>query len=206
MTLNVWLGFLLAVILLAVTPGPGAVLSMSCGMRYGYWIALRAILGLQTALLVHLLIIALGLGALLASSEAAFDVLKLAGALYLIWLGVQKWRYVSSLLDPVDKVAPSGMHYLQGILVNLTNPKAVLFTGALLPQFIDVANPLLPQYLIIAATMCLVDLLVMSVYALAAERIAMSLNGREGVQQMNRVLAALFVTVGAWLAISSRPT
>ena len=64
MTLSVWFGFLLAAILIAVTPGPGAVISMSSGMRYGYWAALRAILGLQTAIIAHLLIVAIGLGAL----------------------------------------------------------------------------------------------------------------------------------------------
>ena len=92
MTLTTWLGFLLASMLIAITPGPGAVISMSTGMRHGYVAALAAILGLQSAILVHLLIVALGLGALLAASEAAFSAVKFIGAAYLIWLGIQKWR------------------------------------------------------------------------------------------------------------------
>ena len=79
MTLTTWLGFLLASMLIAITPGPGAVISMSTGMRHGYVAALAAILGLQSAILVHLLIVALGLGALLAASEAAFSAVKFIG-------------------------------------------------------------------------------------------------------------------------------
>ena len=88
MTLTVWLGFLLAAIVIAVTPGPGAVISMSTGIRRGYWAALTAILGLQAALLIQLLIVALGLGALLAASETAFSTIKLLGAGYLLWLDI----------------------------------------------------------------------------------------------------------------------
>jgi len=91
-TIAVWLGFLAAAILIAVTSGPGAVVSMSTGMRHGYWAALTAILGLQTAILIHLLIVALGLGAVLAASEAVFLLVKIIGAAYLVLLGIQKWR------------------------------------------------------------------------------------------------------------------
>src|SRR5574343_1656674 len=119
MTLTVWLGFLLAAILISVTPGPGAVISMSTGMRHGYRAALAAILGLQAAILLHLLIVALGLGALLATSETAFTVVKFLGAAYLVWLGFQKWRAPAV---PVDTNAPlirrKGI-FLQGVLVNL---------------------------------------------------------------------------------------
>ena len=103
MTLTVWLGFLLAAILIAVTPGPGAVISMSTGMRHGYLAALTAILGLQAAILLHLMIVALGLGALLAASETAFALVKFVGAAYLVWLGIQKWRAAPV---PVDVNAP----------------------------------------------------------------------------------------------------
>jgi homoserine/homoserine lactone efflux protein len=91
-TLGVWLAFLAAAIVIAVSPGPGAVLSMSTGIRHGYRAAFIAILGLQAALLVQLAIVALGFGALLATSETAFALLKLLGAAYLVWLGIQRWR------------------------------------------------------------------------------------------------------------------
>lgn len=205
MTLSVWLGFLLAAILIAVTPGPGAVISMSSGMRYGYWAALRAILGLQTAILTHLLIVAIGLGALLATSEAAFNVMKFGGAAYLIWLGVQKWRSAPEVMETENVAAPLGNLFRQGVLVNLTNPKAIVFIGALVPHFIDASSPQVPQYLIIATTLCLTDMLVMSVYALAAVRIAGLFRDGRAMQRQNRIFAGLFVTAGAALALSSKP-
>ena len=206
MSLNVWLGFLLASVLIAITPGPGAVISMSSGMRYGYLAALRAILGLQTAILLHLLVVAIGLGALLAASEEAFSVMKFAGAAYLIWLGVQKWRAPPECLEAGgDGAAQLKNLYIQGVLVNLTNPKAVVFIVALVPHFVDVAQPQVPQYLIIALTLCVTDMLVMSIYALAASKIARLLRDAQAMQKQNRMFGGMFVLAGAALAFSSRP-
>ncbi len=205
MSLSIWFGFLLAAILIAVTPGPGAVISMSSGMRYGYWAALRAILGLQTAILAHLLIVAIGLGALLATSETAFGIMKFGGAAYLIWLGVQKWRSQPEVLEAEGAAPPLNNLYMQGVLVNLTNPKAIVFIGALVPHFIDATQPQVLQYLVIAITLCLTDVLVMSVYALAAVRIAGMFRDGRAMQRQNRVFAGLFITAGAALALSSKP-
>lgn len=206
MTLAVWFGFLAAAILIAVTPGPGAVISMSTGMRHGYWAALTAILGLQAAILLHLLIVALGLGALLAASESAFSLVKFLGATYLVWLGLQKWRAPPL---PVDAHAPPVRRhglFLQGVLVNLTNPKAIIFIGALVPQFVDPAQPQVPQYLLIALTLCLTDLAVMSGYALAAVRLGRWLHDPLAIRLQNRAFGGLFVSAGALLALSSRPS
>ncbi|MFZ2269325.1 MAG: LysE family transporter [Azonexus sp.] len=207
MSLHVWLGFVLAAILIAVTPGPGAVASMSTGLRHGYWSALALILGLQAAILLHLTIVGVGLGALLAASETAFGLVKLIGATYLVWLGVQKWR---ALPQPqaASVLVPDGHRkslFLQGLLVNLTNPKAIVFIGALVPSFIDTASAQLPQYLVIALTLCLTDMLVMSVYALVASRLGGRVHDPKSVRLQNRLFGGLFVTAGALLAISSRP-
>lgn len=204
MSLTTWLGFFLAAILIAITPGPGAVISMSTGMRHGYLAALTAILGLQTAILIHLAIVALGLGALLATSETAFLAVKFIGAAYLVWLGIQKWR---SPIVPSDVVGSSPQRkglFLRGVLVNLTNPKAIIFIAALVPQFVNPAQPQLPQYLVIAATLCLTDMLVMSGYALAAVRLGRWLHDPVSVRRQNRFFGGLFVTAGAFLAVSSR--
>jgi homoserine/homoserine lactone efflux protein len=204
-TLTVWLGFLAASILIAVTPGPGAVISMSTGMRHGYWSALTAILGLQTAILAHLLIVALGLGAVLAASETAFLLVKFFGAAYLVWLGVQKWRAPAVPVDAeVPMVRRRGL-FLQGVLVNLTNPKAIIFIAALVPQFVNPMQAQVPQYLLIAATLCLTDLAVMSGYALAAVHLGRWLHDPVAIRLQNRFFGGLFVSAGALLAVSSRP-
>jgi len=200
MSLSLWLGFLVAAILIAVSPGPGAAASMSAGLRYGYWAALRLIVGLQTALAFQLAIVAAGLGALLETSTLAFAIVKLTGAAYLIWLGVQKWR---SLPQAIDESAPrltlKGL-FVEGVLVNLTNPKAIVFMAALTPQFIDPARPQALQFLIIGLTMCSVDTLVMSCYALLAARLGRWLHAPRALRAQNRFFGGIFVGAGVLLA------
>ena len=205
MAFDLWLAFLLAAIVISVTPGPGAVTSMSAGLQYGYWVALRAILGLQTALLIQLAIVAAGLGVLLATSAPVFDLAKLAGAAYLIWLGVQKWRSPMSGVGEAGLVpAPPNGLFLQGLLVNLSNPKAILFIAALVPQFVDPVGPQWPQFLLIGITMCAVDILVMSGYALLVWRLRRCLRGAQALQAQNRLFAGFFIAAGIVLGASSR--
>ena len=207
MSWTMWLAFFAAALVIAVSPGPGAVLSMSTGLRYGYAAALRAIAGLQIALLLQLCVVALGLGAVLATSEAAFAVVKFAGAAYLIWLGVHKWR---SPPEPIGgdgeglRVQSRRQLYAQGILVNLTNPKAIVFIAALVPQFIVPDRPQWPQFAIIGATMVAVDMMVMSCYALLATRFRPLLRNPRLLRLQNRIFGGLFVGAGAMLAASSR--
>ncbi|WP_018987936.1 homoserine/homoserine lactone efflux protein [Aromatoleum toluclasticum] len=204
MSWNMWLAFLAASVVIAVSPGPGAVLSMATGLRHGYPVALRAILGLQTALLIQLAIVVLGLGAVLAASATAFLVVKIAGAAYLIWLGVRKWRAPVELLEDGAEARDARGMYLQGVLVNLTNPKAIVFMVALVPQFIDPQLPQWPQFFIIAATMVGVDMIVMSCYALLAGRCRRWLRSPRMMKAQNRVFGGMFVAAGSLLAASSR--
>lgn len=202
MALHLWLGFFLTTLVVALSPGPGAVLSMSVGVRHGYRHALKAICGLQTALLLQLVLVALGLGAVLAASELAFLVVKLAGAAYLVWLGIQRWREPLTIGEAGATVDRA--FYRQGILVNLGNPKAIVFIAALVPQFIDPLAPQLPQFAVIALTMCSLDTAVMSCYALLASRFRGLLAGPRRGLLANRVFGGIFVAAGALLAGTSR--
>ena len=204
MALSTWLAFLLAAILIAVSPGPGAATSMSVGLRHGYWAALRAIGGLQAALLIQLGIVAAGLGALLATSATAFDLMKFLGAGYLVWLGIQKWRDTPQAIAMDSLPAQPGGLFLQGLLVNLTNPKAIVFMAALTPQFIDPARSQWTQFLILGTTMCGVDTLVMSGYALLATRLRHWLHDRRAMKAQNRFFGGVFVGAGVLLAASGR--
>lgn len=205
MDINIWLAFLVAAVVIAVTPGPGAVLSIATGLRYGYANALRAIIGLEAALLVQLLVVGLGLGALLAASSGAFLALKVIGAGYLVYLGVSKWRAPVEELDEGSALPRRrGGLFLQGLLVNLTNPKALIFMVALVPQFVTANLPQLPQFAIIAVTMVTVDLLVMSAYALLAGRCRVWLHDPGMIRMQNRIFGGMFVSAGALLAASSK--
>ena len=204
MAFSLWLGFLVAAILIAVSPGPGAAASMSAGLRYGYGATLRVIFGLQSALIIQLAIVAVGLGALLTASTLAFDIVKFVGATYLIWLGVQNWRSAPQEIDENTAVAaPEGL-FREGLLVNLTNPKAIVFMSALMPQFIDPSRSQWPQFLIIGLTMCGVDTLVMSGYALLATRLRRWLHDPRALKAQNRFFGGIFVGAGAMLAASAR--
>jgi homoserine/homoserine lactone efflux protein len=204
LSLTLWLGFLATVTAIAVSPGPGAVISMSAGLRYGYWPALRAILGLQAALILQLTIVAGGLGALLATSALAFDFVKFVGAAYLIWIGLQKWQSSPQEIDEGGAaLVPRGL-FLQGLLVNLSNPKAIIFVAALVPQFIDPLRPQVPQILLLGLTMCVVDTLVMSAYALLVSRLRRWLHDPKSLRAQNRLFGGIFVAAGILLATSER--
>ena len=204
MSLHLWLGFLLAAVLIAISPGPGAAVSMSTGLRYGYGAALRVIFGLQCALATQLLIVAVGLGALLETSELAFSIVKFVGAAYLIWLGIQKWRASPDEVDETKALSKPNRLFMEGLLVNLTNPKAIVFIAALTPQFIDPTRSQWPQFLIIGLTMCSVDTVVMSCYALLATRLRRWLHDPRSLKAQNRFFGGVFVGAGALLAASSR--
>ena len=204
MLLSLWLGFLLAAILIAVSPGPGAAVAMSCGMRYGYAAALRSIFGLESALLIQLAIVAVGLGALLTASALAFDIVKFCGAAYLVWLGIQKWRTAPQELQDAKPPMSSNALFVEGLLVNLANPKAIVVIAALTPQFIDPTRPQWLQFLIIAATMCTVDIVVMSGYALLATRLRHWLHDPKTLKAQNRFFGGVFVGAGLLLASTGR--
>lgn len=205
MSVALWLAFVAAAAVIAITPGPGSILVLATGLRFSYGVVFRVLMGLELALLIHLGIVALGLGALLATSSTAFLVMKIIGAVYLVWLGVQKWR---AKAEPVDasqlRIATNSRLFRQGLLVNLTNPKAVIFIAALVPQFINAEAPQLPQYLIIGATMVGVDVCIMTGYALLAGRFRHWFQNARMLRMQNRIFGGLFVSAGVFLAASSR--
>ncbi|WP_439684221.1 Threonine/homoserine/homoserine lactone efflux protein [Cupriavidus oxalaticus] len=208
---EVWLAYFAACWVIAVSPGSGAVLSMSHGLSYGLRRTSTTIFGLQTGLVIVLLIAGGGLGALLLASEQAFMVVKTVGALYLIYLGVQQWREkVESGADgAADGTAGTGpvrvsvmsarRRFATGLLTNVTNPKGIIFMVAVLPQFIDPNHPLAPQLAILALTMCCVDLVVMHGYALLASRMQGLFRNARAVRWQNRFFGSVLMAVGAAL-------
>lgn len=207
MSASVWLAYFAACWVIAISPGSGAVLSMSHGLSYGLRQTSATILGLQAGLVFILLVAGGGLGALLLASETAFMIVKVVGALYLIYLGIQQWRApVHAGPEATVRVAPMSARrrFLIGLLTNATNPKGIIFMVAVLPQFIDPNRPLALQLFILAVTMCAVDLIVMHSYALLASRLQRFFRNVRAMRIQNRVFGSVLMGVGAALFFIKR--
>ena len=206
-----WITFVIAASIIAVSPGSGAVLSMSHGLSYGVKKASATILGLQLGLLVVLGIAGAGVGSLLLASEVAFNIVKTVGALYLIYLGLSQWRARVAVTGNLtgdlhaDAIVPSmRRRVLTGFLTNVTNPKGIIFMVAVLPQFISPTAPLLPQLLILAVTMCTIDQIVMHGYAFLASSMQRFFRDARAVKKQNRFFGGLLMAVGTALFFVKR--
>ncbi|SOD23777.1 homoserine/homoserine lactone efflux protein [Variovorax sp. YR752] len=205
MDLQVWLAFLVASCVIAVSPGSGAVLSMSHGLSYGVRRTTATIVGLQLGLAVILLVAGLGVGAVLTASATAFTVIKVVGACYLLWLGWRQWRAPVAKIDgnaqeaafEPDLTAPQRV--LRGFLTNVTNPKGIVFMAAVLPQFIQPTRPLWLQLLVLLATTVMVDVTVMHGYAWLAARLQGVLRSVRARRAQNRVFGGVLMAMGAFL-------
>ncbi|MGX8940818.1 homoserine/homoserine lactone efflux protein [Symbiopectobacterium sp. Eva_TO] len=205
MTLDWWLTYLLTTLILSLSPGAGAINTMSTAISHGYRGAAASIAGLQVGLAIHIVLVGIGLGALLSQSLLAFDILKWLGAAYLIWLGIQQWRAAGSLdLHALAGTLPRRQLFRRAVLVNLTNPKSIVFLAALFPQFIVPHQPQVAQYLILVVTTVAVDIVVMIGYATLATRIAVWLKGARQIRLLNRLFGSLFMLVGALLATARK--
>ncbi|RJX76398.1 LysE family transporter [Pseudomonas sp. LS-2] len=207
MSLETWLAFFAACWVISLSPGAGAIASMSSGLQYGFWRGYWNAFGLQLALIVQIAIIAAGLGAVLATSALAFTLIKWFGVAYLVYLGIKQWRALPSDMSDDSTIRPVGKPLAliaRGFLVNISNPKALVFMLAILPQFIDTHLPLLPQYLTIAVTMVSVDLIVMAGYTGLASKVLRLLKTPKQQRRMNRTFAGLFVSAAAFLATLHR--
>jgi len=207
MDLQTWLAFFAASCLIAVSPGSGAVLSMSHGLSFGVRKTSATIVGLQLGLLLILLIAGAGVGSLLLASEVAFSIVKVLGACYLIYVGFCQWRAGDKSPVQGGETESAGTwqkRCLTGFLTNATNPKGIIFMVAVLPQFMTDSRPLLPQLLTMAATLVMVDVLVMHGYAASASALRRLLRSAQAVRWQNRLFGAVLMVVGAGLFFVQR--
>lgn len=205
-----WWAFFGAACLIAISPGSGAVLSMSHGLAYGVRATSATIFGLQLGLLLILAIAGAGVGSLLLASDVAFAAVKVLGAGYLIYLGWSQWRADAAAPMLAGEgagtapVLPWRQRCLAGFLTNATNPKGIVFMVAVLPQFMTDSRPLLPQLLTMAATLVAVDVLVMHGYAASASALRRLLRSAQAVRWQNRLFGAVLMVVGAGLFFVQR--
>lgn len=205
MLLSTWLLYVAAVFVLTVTPGPSVLMCVSTAVNLGPRKALITSLGSTSAIVGLMALSALGLGALLAASETLFTALKWAGAVYLAYLGVRALLAPASDIQVAGGAVAGGRRlFAQGFLVGLSNPKALLFFGALFPQFLNPAAPQLPQFLVLGATFVCFELGWLTVYALSAARAQRWLQQPQRARQFNRLTGAVFLLAAGLLATSKR--
>jgi homoserine/homoserine lactone efflux protein len=207
MELSIWLTFFAASWAISISPGPGAIAAMSAGLNHGFRYGYVTIIGLILGIWSQLIIVGVGLGALVNTSATAFAVVKWFGVAYLVWLGIQQWRAPArpmvALADAKEVVSQRQL-VLRAWMINVVNPKGTVFLLAVVPQFIDLSQPLLPQYVAIGATLAFTDMVVMAGYTALAARVLGALKEPSHIRAMNRTFGSLFVLAGSALALFKR--
>lgn len=205
MSVGVWLSLVVACTVISLTPGAGAINTMSNSLVEGWRRAIWGLLGQQIALVVYIIVVAAGVGLLVARLPVLFDIVKYAGSAYLIYLGVRLILVRTDASEqPQETFTPKGESRLsmvrRGFWVNILNPKAVIFFLAFLPQFVRPDQPQLPQYVIVCLTIVAVDIVIMwFVYAGAARSFRRVTRTPRGRRVLNSVFGALFISVAVML-------
>jgi len=189
-------------LLLCLTPGPAVLLIVSQGIRRGFRSSTRGAFGILTGNGLYFVLSAAGLGALLLASKRVFDILQIAGAAYLMLMGlkmlVKPGRVDDHAADSAGPATGETGSFLQGVLTQLANPKALVFFTALLPQFIDPSRPVAMQFVILGVISTLVELPVLLMYGYAADR-GRARYGKHA-PLFERLAGACLVAAGAKLA------
>jgi len=204
-SLAVWFSLLTASVVISFTPGAGAINTMSNALNQGWRRSIWGIVGQQIALIVHVAIVAAGVGLLVARSDFLFTAIRYAGAAYLVFLGIRLILAKPSEIEddtvaPVDSRESHWSMIRRGFWVNLLNPKAIVFFLAFIPQFIRLDEPPLPQYLTLITTVIIVDVIVMwGFFAAAARPFRRLTRSVRGQRILNSVFGVLFIAVAALL-------
>ncbi|UWF78509.1 MULTISPECIES: LysE family transporter [Microbacterium] len=206
MTWTIWLSLLAACIVISLTPGAGAINTMTNALNEGWRRSIWGVLGQQAALVVHIAIVAAGVGLLVSQSPVLFETIRYLGAAYLVYLGI---RLILARPQAEDASEPAARRregrwsmFRRGFWVNILNPKAIVFFLAFVPQFVRLDRDPLPQYLILVATVVAVDVLVMWFFFAVAARPFRRLTGSiRGQRILNAVFGGLFIAVAALLLL-----
>jgi threonine/homoserine/homoserine lactone efflux protein len=196
--------FLVASLLLAISPGPGVLYILTRSLGQGRRSGLVSAAGIALGNLGNAVGASIGLGALFAASSAAFVIVKYAGAAYLIYLGVQALRCSSvDSSSLVADAAPLARTFRHGVLVALLNPKTTVFFAAFLPQFLTPGAPPMLQSIALGSLFVAIAAVTDSIYALAAGELAAALAPARGLRRLGRRLGGgVFIGLGAFTAVT----
>jgi len=206
MPLEIWIGFAVASLVLLSIPGPTVMLVISYALGRGRstaWVTVPGVaLGDFTAMTLSLL----GAGAVLAASATLFTLLKLAGAAYLVWLGIQLWRaepHIGAIAATANRKSGRAMFW-SAFVVTALNPKSIVFFIAFVPQFVTPARPVLPQFVILVATFLVLAVLTNGIWALLAGEMRARFTSRRVARAVNRLGAGFLVGAGALTVLARR--
>lgn len=204
MNIETWLGFVVASLVLTMTPGPSILLGVVHSMKYGSRKTVATALGDISANFLQMILVAIGLGVVIASSELAFSIIKWFGVVTLLYMGIkmlfskpQKNQSVST-----QEVIPTHKLFVSGFLVAAGNPKAIVFFTAFFPQFIDPTQPLFQQMAVMCPTMAVLDFTWVMIYALSAKKFLGFMHDHP--MYLNRVGGSALVAASGFLAFTNR--
>jgi len=202
MSLEIYLAYVLACAVITLVPGPTVTVIVANSLAHGSRAGLLNVAGTQLGLALMMAILVVGLSSVIAAMGWLFDWLRLAGAAYLVWLGWKLLRSPDALAQPGDgAVTPRGGFFLQGFLVLMANPKALLWFGAFIPQFVDPRGNYVVQIILLGVTAMAVALASDGAYAVLTGR-ASALLSRKRIRLVSRLSGGLLIGGGIWLALT----
>jgi threonine/homoserine/homoserine lactone efflux protein len=208
MNIEVWIYYVIAILVLTASPGPSVFLCITKSVTDGFSASFFTAMGSLTAIVGILTLSFTGLGVIISSSEFVFNLIKWAGAAYLIYLGVKAFtsKYSSFSIESPSKPSKSDIisHFSSGFIVGASNPKAIVFFTALFPQFINPLEPLLLQYLIFVSTFATLELLWLLIYAYLGLRSRHWLSTKGRAQLFNKLTGVIFISAGLLLSGTSK--
>lgn len=200
MPLELYLAYVAACVLIAIIPGPTVTVIIANSLRHGARAGMLNVAGTQLGLALMMLTLVVGLSSVIAAMGWLFDWLRYAGAAYLVWLG---WKLLRSpdLVSEAGSTIPRGGFFMQGFLVIMANPKALLFFGAFIPQFIDPKGHYVAQIALLGVTAMAIALVSDGAYAVLTGR-AGALLSRKRVRLVSRLSGVCLIGGGIWLALT----
>jgi homoserine/homoserine lactone efflux protein len=200
MELSTWLLFLSIALVVIISPGPAILLSVTNSLTHGFTKSVFSSLGNITGIFVVSSAAVLGLGAVLKASTLLFASLKSFGAIYLIYLGIRQWRSKHNIFEKSIETSKRSQgkrkSFVQGLLVAISNPKAIFFFTAFFPQFVDLSKPVMIQFIILTTTFMFFSFLVLVIYALSASSAKGCFAKGDRAIWFNRISGTVFITFG----------
>ena len=198
MELNALLAYCLAAVAIIIVPGPTVTMIVANSLRHGSRAGMLNVAGTQAGLLIWLAVAVLGLAAMIKAMGVWFDVVRVAGAAYLVWLGIALWRSGGQLRS-AERARPKGSFFLQGLWVILSNPKMLLVFGALIPQFISPEHDFMSQLIFLVVVFMILAAIFDGTYAVLAGSAGAWLS-RARIRLVERLSGTCLIAGGLWLA------